>query len=61
MRLKDNARIREINPTEEILNEEFIGRAIGDCLKANDFEGMIEVINIYLEAFKKHILHKKPI
>lgn len=53
MRLKNNARIREINPTEEILNEELIGQAIGDCLKEKDAEGMIEVINIYFEASKK--------
>ena len=53
MKLKDNARIRESNPTEEILNEEFIGRAIWDCLKEGDSEGMVEVIRIYLEASNK--------
>lgn len=51
--LKDNARIRESNPTKEILNEELISRAIWDCLKDGDSEGMIEVIRIYLEASNK--------
>lgn len=53
MRLKKSSRVREFNPTEEILNEELIGRAIWDCLKEGDSEGMIEVIRIYLEASNK--------
>lgn len=50
MQLKDNARVRESNPTEEILSKGLIDRAIEECLKAGDSEGMIEVIRIYLKA-----------
>lgn len=32
MKLK-NTGIGQSNPTEELLNEELIGRAIGECLK----------------------------
>ena len=53
LKLKDNARIRESNPMEEILNEELIGRAMWDCLKEGDSEGMVKVIRIYLEASNK--------
>ena len=53
MRLKKSTGIRKSNPTEELLNEELIGRAIWECLKEGDSEGMIEVIGIYLEAVNK--------
>src|SRR5690349_1593379 len=59
MKLKENARIREINPTEELLDEELISRAIWECLKEGDSEGMIEVIGIYLEAVNKTHIAKK--
>ena len=53
LKLKDNARVRESNPTEEILNEDLICRAIWDCLKEGDSAGLVEVIRIYLEASNK--------
>lgn len=53
MKLKKNTGIRQSNPTEELLNEELIGRAIWECLKNGDSEGVIEVIGIYLEAVNK--------
>lgn len=52
-KLKKNTGIRESNPREELLNEELIGRAIWECLKNGDSEGIIEVIQIYLEAVNK--------
>jgi DNA-binding phage protein len=53
MKLKKDTGIRQSNPTEELLNEELIGRAIWECLKNGDSEGVIEVISIYLEAVNK--------
>jgi probable addiction module antidote protein len=53
MKLKRGTGIRESNPTEELLDEELIGRAIWECLKDGDSEGVIEVISIYLEATNK--------
>lgn len=53
MKLKKDAGIRQSNPTEELLNEELIGRAIWECLRNGDSEGVIEVISIYLEAVNK--------
>jgi DNA-binding phage protein len=53
MRLKKNTGLRESNPTEELLNEELIGRAVWECLKEGDSEGVIEVISIYIEAMNK--------
>jgi hypothetical protein len=55
LRLKDDACVREINPTEEILNEDLLGQAVEECLKDEDFEELIEVIEIYLKASKKHL------
>jgi DNA-binding phage protein len=53
VKLKRNTGIRLSNTTEELLNEELIGRAIWECLKNGDSEGVIEVISIYLEAVNK--------
>jgi hypothetical protein len=50
LRLRNNARIREVNPTQEILNEGLIAHALRDCLNEDDFEGIIEVLNIYFDA-----------
>jgi probable addiction module antidote protein len=46
------------NPTQALLDEERIGRAIWECLKNGDSEGVIEVIQIHLEARNKSELAK---
>jgi DNA-binding phage protein len=53
MKMKNNTGIRESNPREELLDQELMGRAIWECLKNGDSEGVIEVIQIYLEAANK--------
>ena len=53
MKLKKNTGIRRSNPTEELLDEELLGRAIWECLKNGDSEGVVEVVSIYLEAMNK--------
>jgi len=53
MKLRKDTGIRECNPREELLNEELIGQAIWECLKDGDSEGVVEVIQIYLEALNK--------
>ena len=59
MRLKEGARVKEINPTEELLNEDLISRAIWECLKEGDSDGVIEVIAIYLQAATKTHIAKE--
>lgn len=41
------------DPTEALLDEDRIGRAIWECLKEGDSEGVIEIIRIHLEAINK--------
>jgi DNA-binding phage protein len=41
------------DPTEALLDEDRIGRAIWECLKDGDAEGVIEIIRIHLEAVNK--------
>ena len=53
MKLKRDAGIRQSNPMEELLDEELIGRAVWECLKEGDSEGVIEVIRTYLDAVNK--------
>jgi DNA-binding phage protein len=59
MKLKKNTGVRESNPREELLNEELIGRAVWECLKEGDSEGVIEVIRAYLEAVNKTEVARK--
>src|SRR3990167_3678897 len=59
MKLKKGTGIRKSDPTEELLNEELIGRAIWECLKNGDSEGVVEVIRIYLEAVNKTQIAKE--
>ena len=48
--LKKNTGVVEYSPTLELLNEDLIARAVWECLKNNDPEGVAEVIQIYLDA-----------
>lgn len=57
--LKKNTGIRESNPREDLLDEGLISRAIWECLKEGDSEGVIEVIRIYLDAVNKTELAKQ--
>jgi len=59
MNLKRGTGIRQSNPREELLDEELIGRAIWECLRNGDSEGVIEVIRIYLEAVNKTQIAKE--
>jgi len=45
--------------TEALLDEDRIGRAIWECLKEGDSEGVIEMIRIHLEAVNKTEAAKK--
>lgn len=51
--------IRESNPREELLDEALIGQAVWECLKNGDSEGVIEVIQIYLNAVNKTQIAKE--
>lgn len=49
----DTTKLIPYSPTAELLDENFIGKAILECLKNNDSEGVIEVISIYLNTLNK--------
>ncbi len=57
--IKPGMRVEAYDPTEALLDEKQIGRAIWECLKNGDSEGVIEIIQIHLEAFKKTQLAKE--
>lgn len=59
LKLRLNTGVRLSNPREELLDEDFIGRAVWECLKEGDSEGVIEVIQIYLEAVNKAEIAKE--
>ncbi|MBA3603782.1 MAG: hypothetical protein H0W50_09125 [Parachlamydiaceae bacterium] len=56
LKLKENAGLMEYSPTKELLNEDLIARAIWECLKNNDPEGVTEIIEAHLYAKNKTLL-----
>lgn len=53
VKLKKGAPVISFSPRKELLDKDFIGRAIVECLNNNDPEGVIEVIGTYLEVLNK--------
>ena len=43
----------KLDPMEDLLNEELVAQAIWECLRDNDPEGVIEILEIHLEAKNK--------
>src|SRR5262245_2475206 len=53
LKLKEDAKVIKYSATERLLDETFIGAAIWECLKNNDPQGVIEIINTHLEVVNK--------
>lgn len=53
LKLKKNAKVSEHRATERLLDENFIAQAIWECLKNNDPQGVIEIIETHLEVVNK--------
>ena len=53
MKIKNKSDLIAYDPIKEIIDENFIGKAILECLRKNDPEGVMEVIKMYLEALEK--------
>ena len=53
LKVRDDANLIPYDPVKEILDENFIGKAVMECLSNNDPEGVMEVIGIYLRALEK--------
>jgi DNA-binding phage protein len=59
LKIKKNAEVIAYNPTQELLNETLIRNAIWECLKNNDAEGVMKILDAHLEAVSKDALCKK--
>lgn len=53
LKLKKGVSVVEYSATERLLDETFIAKAIWECLKNNDPEGVVEIIETYLETINK--------
>lgn len=51
--LKKDAKVREYSATDRLLDETFIAKAIWECLKNNDPQGVMEIIETHLEVVNK--------
>lgn len=53
MRLKTREGLKSYSPTEQLLDEDFIAKAVWECFKNNDPEGVIEVIEAHMRAVNR--------
>lgn len=53
LKLKSDVDVAEESATNRILDENFIAQAIWECLKNNDPEGVMEIIQAHLEIVNK--------
>lgn len=53
MRLKNDPSLEEYDPIKELLDEKFIASAVWECLRNNDPEGVMEIIQTHLEIVNK--------
>jgi probable addiction module antidote protein len=44
---------REYDPIQDLLDEELISKAVWECLKENDPEGVIEILEAHISAKNK--------
>lgn len=51
--IKKTVKLIVYSPTQELLDETFIGKAILECLKNNGADGVMEIISIYLETLNR--------
>lgn len=53
MKIKNNSGLIPYDPVQELTDENFVGKAILECLRNNDPEGVMEVIEMYLGVLEK--------
>lgn len=53
LKLKKDAKVIEYSSTKRLLDEAFIASAIWECLKNNDPQGVVEIIEAHLEIVNK--------
>lgn len=50
---------REYDPNKDLLNDQLIAKAIWECLKENDPDGVIEILETHLRAKNKSAFAKE--
>jgi len=57
--IKLKKRPREYDPMKDLLDEELIAKAVWECLKENDPDGVIEILEVHISAKNKSQLAKE--
>lgn len=52
-KIEDFEGIQAYSPTKRLLDKNFVGAAILECLSNNDPEGVMEVLEMYLDTLNK--------
>ncbi len=50
---------REYNPMKDLLDEKLIAKAIWECLKDNDPDGVIEILEAHINAKNKSLISRE--
>jgi DNA-binding phage protein len=59
LKIKKNTCVAEYSPTQELLDETLIRNAVWECLKNNDTDGVMEVLDAHLGAVNKELTCKE--
>ena len=59
LKIQDFEELHEYNHSDYILNTCNLGKSIAECLIGNDIEGVLEIIEIYLDAYKREKMTNK--
>lgn len=58
LKLRADAPVKQFHATKKLADEDFIAKAMWDCLKNNDPEGVMEILEAHLEAVSRLKLAK---
>lgn len=58
-KFKYSKEVKEFNAMERLLDKNFIGKAVLECLENDDPEGVMEILNIYLDTVDRAEALKK--
>ena len=53
LKLRPGVKLKSYSPTKQLADEEFISKVIWECLKNNDPDGVIEILEAHFEAVNK--------
>lgn len=59
MKIKNNSDLIPYDPVQELADKNFVRKAILECLKNDEFDGILEVVQLHSECINRKTRHKQ--